>query len=163
MTSAQNIIVIVEGGVVQEVTFPSLDSPAVEVRDYDVQGCDSDGKGLSIDQDGDPYIGYVWEPGPEGVDAVDPEEVSILTGPEGPVQQGWYYVREDTDGNAVGRYPLTEAEAITEAWAESGMETPAPPSALTERLHTAEARRRVAGQALDAIRQKYAHEGEASP
>ena len=65
MASAQNIIVIVGGGVVQEVTFPSLDSPAVEVRDYDLQGCDPDGERLSIDKYGEPYFGYVWEPTPD--------------------------------------------------------------------------------------------------
>lgn len=77
MKSAQNIIIIVEGGVVQEVTFPSLNSPAVEVRDYDVQG--GNGKHLHVDSDGDPYTSYVWEPLPTsacsaGVDALDPEE-----------------------------------------------------------------------------------------
>jgi len=88
-----------------------------------------------------------------------PEGYSIYPRPGEGGKRGWYYVRGDTDGNAVGRYPLTEDEASAEAWVESGKEPPPPSAELTDRLRAAEACRRQAGQALDAIRQKYATGG----
>jgi hypothetical protein len=52
----KTVVVTVEGGVVQHVECP--EGVKVVVRDYDCEGCDSDL--VSVDEDGNEYVGAVW-------------------------------------------------------------------------------------------------------
>lgn len=69
-------------------------------------------------------------------------------------EEPYFYV-QDPDGNQVGRYPLTEAEATVEAWAEAGQEPPGVPEELLGRLEAARQSRSEASRALDEIEERY--------
>lgn len=54
------IIIIVEGGLIQDIIFPENCPCTIQVRDYDVEG--SDEKDLAEDKNGDQYMESLWSP-----------------------------------------------------------------------------------------------------
>ena len=56
---ASRVIIKVVGGVADVISKPK--SLAVEIRDYDVEGCEEER--LSHDGGGDPYVLSVWDTG----------------------------------------------------------------------------------------------------
>ena len=71
MTDNRNIIVVVLGGVVQDVRFPEDCRTAVSIHDYDVGRGDRD---LHRDSEGDLFSEALWEPaetpGPDSLTGV---------------------------------------------------------------------------------------------
>jgi len=55
----EDIVIYVEGGVIQDVSIPEDCPYNVIVRDYDIEG--SDQSILEEDQNGDYYIESVWD------------------------------------------------------------------------------------------------------
>ncbi len=55
----KEVVVTVEGGVVQDIEVP--EGVVVKVRDYDVEGVDSADIILSRDKNGDGYVESTWE------------------------------------------------------------------------------------------------------
>jgi hypothetical protein len=53
------IIIEVSGGVVQNVTIPKDSDITVEIRDYDIDGCDKDR--LDKDENGNYCVCSVWK------------------------------------------------------------------------------------------------------
>jgi hypothetical protein len=63
MADGERIVVFVSGGVVQGVSFPAGCGVVVAVHDYDVDGAED--PGLDRDDQGQPFLEAIWEPGPE--------------------------------------------------------------------------------------------------
>jgi hypothetical protein len=63
MGDGEHIIVVVSGGLVQDVRFPAGCGMVVSVHDYDVDGTDD--PTLSRDDQGAPYLEALWEPPPQ--------------------------------------------------------------------------------------------------
>ena len=60
MTSQNPIIVVVKGGVAQDVRFPTGCGTTVAVHDYDTDGDDE--AGLTRDEKGRAFVEALWEP-----------------------------------------------------------------------------------------------------
>ena len=63
MGDGERIIVVVSGGLVQDVRFPAGCGMVVSVHDYDVDGAED--ARLDRDDQGQPFLEAIWEPGPE--------------------------------------------------------------------------------------------------
>ena len=72
MTNSHVIIVVVRGGVVQDVRFPEGCCTAVHIHDYDVDGTDQ--AALDPDDEGHVFSNARWEP------PADSQMAGVLTG-----------------------------------------------------------------------------------
>ncbi len=55
----QEIIIIVDGGLIQDVKIPKGCNVRVRVRDFDIEGCEEDE--VTADSNGDEFIESVYE------------------------------------------------------------------------------------------------------
>lgn len=58
-TKVPEIVITVEGGLIQDVQIPKNCNISVKVMDFDVEGCEDDE--VKTNSTGDEYIESVWE------------------------------------------------------------------------------------------------------
>ena len=55
----REIIIILEGGLIQDVKIPKGCDVRVKVMDFDIEGCEEDE--ITANSDGDEYVESFWE------------------------------------------------------------------------------------------------------